>query len=105
MPISKLKIKDWRETEKSKEITNFPKSGDNQKISLTNSQYKQFPDFKYAQDLKDNYPTIWRRAGTGENPPTSLLEMMHLTDGQNTKKVIEVQQFFFKKKRTFYESS
>ena len=73
MPISKLqKIKDWRETEKSKELTNFPKSGDNQKISLTNSQYKQFPDFKYVQDLKDNYPTIWRRAGTGGNPPTSF---------------------------------
>ena len=73
MPISKLqKIKDWRESEKSKDITNFPKSGDNQKISLSNSQYKQFPDFKYVQDLKDNYPSIWRRAGTGGNPPTSF---------------------------------
>ena len=73
MPISKLKkIKDWRLSEKAKEVTNFPKSGDNQKISLTNSQYRQFPDFKYVQDLKDNYPTIWRRAGTGGNPPTSF---------------------------------
>lgn len=73
-PISKLKkIKDWRKEEKAKDdVTNFPRSGDNQKISLSNSQYKQFPDFKYVQDLKDNYPTIWRRAGTGGNPPTSF---------------------------------
>ena len=32
-PISKLqKIKDWRKSEKKDKITNFPKSGDNQKI-------------------------------------------------------------------------
>ena len=74
MPISKLKkIKDWRKVEKAKdEPTNFPSSGDNQKISLSNSKFPQFPDFKYVQDLKDNYPTIWRRAGTGGNPPTSF---------------------------------
>jgi HK97 family phage portal protein len=74
MPISKLtKIKDWRKDAKAKDdITNFPKSGDNQKISLANSQYKQFPDFKYVKDLKENYPTIWRRAGTGGNPPTAF---------------------------------
>lgn len=74
MEVSKLKkIKDWRKGAKAKDdITNFPKSGDNQKISLSNSQYKQFPDFKYVKDLKENYPTIWRRAGTGGNPPTSF---------------------------------
>jgi len=74
MDVSKLKkIKDWRKSLKAKDdITNFPKSGDNQKISLSNSQYKQFPDFKYVKDLKENYPTIWRRAGTGGNPPTSF---------------------------------
>ena len=74
MPISKLKkIKDWRKEEKAKDdMTNFPSSGDNQKISLTNSKFKQFPDYKYAKDLKENYPTIWRRAGNGGNPPTSF---------------------------------
>ena len=74
MEVSKLKkIKDWRKEAKAKDdITNFPKSGDNQKISLANSQYKQFPDFKYVKDLKENYPTIWRRAGTGGNPPTAF---------------------------------
>jgi len=52
--------------------TNFPKSGDNQKISLSNSQHKQFPSHAYVKDLKENWPEIWRRAGTGGNPPTSF---------------------------------
>ena len=73
-PISKLKkIKDWREESKApKDITNFPSSGDNQKISLSNSNFKQFPDKAYIDNLKKNYPKIWRRAGTGGNPPTSF---------------------------------
>ena len=53
-------------------VTNFPKSGDNQKISLSNSQHKQFPSHAYVKDLKENWPEIWRRAGTGGNPPTSF---------------------------------
>jgi len=53
-------------------ITNFPRSGDNQKISLSNSQHKQFPGHAYVKDLKENWPEIWRRAGTGGNPPTSF---------------------------------
>ena len=52
--------------------TNFPKSGDDQKISLTNSQHPQFPSYAYVKDLKENWPEIWRRAGTGGNPPTSF---------------------------------
>jgi hypothetical protein len=73
-PISKLKkIKDWRKESKApKDITNFPSSGDNQKISLSNSKFKQFPDKAYIDNLKENYPKIWRRAGTGGNPPTSF---------------------------------
>jgi hypothetical protein len=73
-PISKLKkIKDWRKTEKAKDdVTNFPSSGDNQKISMSNSKFKQFPDYAYAKNLKENYPSIWRRAGNGGNPPTSF---------------------------------
>jgi len=54
------------------DITNFPSSGDNQKISLSNSNFKQFPDHAYVKNLKENYPGIWRRAGTGGNPPTSF---------------------------------
>ena len=74
MPFSKLtKIKDWRKEAKAKDdITNFPSSGDNQKISLSNSKFKQFPDHAYVKNLKENYPKIWKRAGTGGNPPTSF---------------------------------
>ena len=55
-----------------KKVTNFPRSGDNQKISLSNSQHPQFPGYAYVKDLKENWPEIWRRAGTGGNPPTSF---------------------------------
>ena len=73
MPFSRLrKIKDFRESKAPKDITNFPSSGDNQKIVLSNSKFSQFPDFDYVKDLKENYPKIWRRAGTGGNPPTSF---------------------------------
>jgi len=73
MPFSKLrKISDWRESKAPKDITNYPRSGDNQKISLSNSQHKQFPDHAYVKNLKENYPKIWKRAGTGGNPPTAF---------------------------------
>jgi hypothetical protein len=44
------------------EITNFPKKGDNKKISLRNSNYRQF-DYSYANKLKEDYPTIWKKGG------------------------------------------
>ena len=72
-PISKLKvIADFRGDSKAPEQTNFPNAGDNQKISLSNSDFRQFPDYAYVKNLKENYPKIWRRAGTGGNPPTSF---------------------------------
>lgn len=49
---------------KAKEKTNFPKKGDDKKISLSNSNFKQFP-YGYAKDLKENYPSIWRKGGNG----------------------------------------
>jgi len=57
---------------KAPKKTNFPSSGDNQTISISNSKFKQFPDYNYVKDLKENWPEIWRRAGTGGNPPTSF---------------------------------
>lgn len=45
-----------------KEITNFPKVGDDQKVSFRNSEYRVF-DPEYAADLKANYPQIWRAGG------------------------------------------
>ena len=46
----------------NEELTNFPKKGDNKKISLRNSQYRTF-DTDYAEKLKINYPSIWRAGG------------------------------------------
>ena len=45
-----------------KEVTNFPKVGDDKTVSFRNSEYKLF-DPEYAKDLKKNYPQIWRAGG------------------------------------------
>ena len=42
--------------------TNFPNRGDDQKVSLANSEYKQFP-LAEAQKLKDEWPQVWKRGG------------------------------------------
>lgn len=46
------------------EKTNFPKDGDNKKISLSNSQYSQ-PSYAYVSNLKKNFPKIWGSGGNG----------------------------------------
>ena len=52
-PISKLKvIADFRGDSKAPEQTNFPNAGDNQKISLSNSDFRQFPDYAYVKKSK-----------------------------------------------------
>lgn len=43
-------------------VTDFPKKGDNKKVSLRNSNYKQF-DYAFALDLRTNHPDIWRKGG------------------------------------------
>jgi len=42
--------------------TNFPKRGDDKKVSLRNSQYDQFP-LAEAEKLRTEWPMIWRRGG------------------------------------------
>lgn len=42
--------------------TNFPASGDDEEVSLANSQWPIF-DPEYAEDLKENYPEIWEKGG------------------------------------------
>jgi len=42
--------------------TDFPKKGDDLKISLRNSEYPQF-DHDFASNLKDNNPEIWELGG------------------------------------------
>lgn len=44
------------------EETNFPEQGDDKKVSLRNSKYDLFP-VEEAQDLKDNFLSIWREGG------------------------------------------
>lgn len=45
-----------------KDRTDFPRAGDNQKVSLRNSQWGVF-DPEYAADLKENWPEIWKAGG------------------------------------------
>ena len=45
--------------------TNFPTDGDDRSVSLSNSQWEVF-DPSYAQDLKENYPRIWKAGGNIE---------------------------------------
>ena len=54
-----------KEQTKKEEITNFPTQGDDRTVSLANTQYRVF-DADYAQDLKDNWPQIWRKGGNIE---------------------------------------
>lgn len=42
--------------------TDFPKRGDDQKVSIANSQWKVFPRGE-AEKLKTEWPQIWRRGG------------------------------------------
>ena len=42
--------------------TNFPASGQDEEVSLENSQWKLF-DLDYAEALRNDYPSIWREGG------------------------------------------
>jgi HK97 family phage portal protein len=53
---------DFEAEKKNSEITNFPKRGDDLKVSLRNSQWDLF-DPDYAAKLKEEYPKIWRAGG------------------------------------------
>ena len=53
---------DFEAQKKNSEITNFPKRGDDLKVSLRNSQWDLF-DPSYAAKLKEEYPKIWRAGG------------------------------------------
>ena len=70
----------WDKEEKA-EVTNFPKQGDDKKISLRNSSYRAF-DVDFAEDLKENWPQIWRRGGNieGNNQYRRLLPIVKRDD-------------------------
>jgi len=56
----------FEDEEKAEEVTNFPKRGDDKKISLRNSNFPQF-DFEFARnmanDMSANGRKIWRAGG------------------------------------------
>ena len=75
-------IAPWEEPENKKnDVTNFPARGDDREVSLSNSQYKVF-DADYAQDLKDNWPQIWRKGGNieGNNQYRRLAPIVNRDD-------------------------
>jgi len=75
-------IAPWEEPEeKAEEITNFPTRGDDRAVSLANSQYKVF-DADYARDLKENWPSIWRKGGNieGNNQYRRLAPIVNRQD-------------------------
>lgn len=43
-------------------LTNFPNKGDNKKISLKNSKFKEF-NYEFANELKADNPEIWSAGG------------------------------------------
>lgn len=47
---------------RKKEVTNFPKRGDDLKVSLRNSNWQVFP-IDFAERIKKDYPSIWAKGG------------------------------------------
>lgn len=58
--------------------TDFPKRGDDQKVSIANSKWKTFPKGEAAK-LKAEWPQIWRRGGNilGNKQYSRLLKVMN----------------------------
>lgn len=53
---------DTTEESRAAGVTNFPNDGDDKAVSLRSSQWAQFP-VDEAEDLKENWPEIWRKGG------------------------------------------
>lgn len=62
-----------------KRATNFPVQGDDETVTLANSQYDLFP-LDVAEDLRDNWPEIWARGGNiqGNDTYSVLLRVRQL---------------------------
>ena len=62
----KNKMTEEEEEEKEEKYyyrqTDFPQKGDDEKISLRNSNHKMFP-LSYARRIKEKYPEIWKAGG------------------------------------------
>lgn len=64
--------------------TNFPKMGEDEKISMRNSQYKSFP-LDYAMRIREEYPNIWRAGGNIKgNAQFAILSKIQKNNGVPT---------------------
>ena len=68
-------------------VTDFPKKGDDKKISLRNSNYPVF-DKRFASGLKENNPEIWKAGGNIEGNRSFRL-LMKALDGDETPEVLK----------------
>ena len=68
-------------------MTNFPKQGDDKKISLRNSNYPVF-DKRFAEGLKENDPKIWKAGGNIEGNRSFRL-LMRALDGDDSPEVLK----------------
>lgn len=60
--------------------TDFPKKGDDKKISLRNSEYERFP-LEFAQNVKEQTPEIWGAGGNIEGNRSFRLLEDHIENG------------------------
>ena len=67
--------------------TDFPKKGDDKKISLRNSEEKQF-DYEFAKNLKEQQPKIWKAGGNIRGNEAFML-WGRARDGQDTEAIRE----------------
>ena len=73
--------------EKEEKQTNFPKRGDDKKISLRNSEYPLF-DREFAKTIKEEHPEIWRAGGNIEGNRSFRLLIDHLDNGNDSTTVL-----------------
>lgn len=67
--------------------TDFPKEGDDLKVSLRNSEYPQF-DRAFAENIKEFNPEIWRAGGNIRGNQSFVL-WERARDGEETEGVLE----------------
>ena len=67
--------------------TDFPKKGDDKKISLRNSEEKQF-SYEFAKNLKEQQPKIWKAGGNIRGNEAFML-WGRARDGEDTEAIRE----------------
>ena len=68
--------------------TDFPKKGDDKKVSLRNSEYERFP-LEFAQSVKEQTPEIWKAGGNIEGNRSFRILEDHIENGTYTQTVID----------------